>query len=239
MGKQRKILIIVTNIDEFESVGFRTGLWLSELVNFWRVAEEAGYHLEIASPLGGKIPLDPQSLIIPHLSNAVGLGGNVTKRYKDKSFRTKLDSTLKITDVTASNYDAIYLTGGHGVMYDFPVSEPLALLIANFYEAGKIVASVCHGAAGLINVKLSNGNYLVNGKNVTGYSWREEKLARLHKIVPFNLEKELKERGANYSTAFLPFGTHVVKDGLLITGQNPKSTKGVGKAVINALETIK
>lgn len=239
VAESRKILIIVTNADEFKEVGFRTGLWLSELVHFWNVVEKAGYHMDIASPLGGEIPLDPQSLIIPHISNAVGLGGKLTKRYKDKSFRTLLNNTLKISEVKAQDYDAIYLTGGHGVMFDFPDNETLAALIANFYESGKIVSSVCHGAAGLLNVRLSDGQYLVKGKNVTGFSWREEKLARIHQAVPFNLEEELKKRGAKYSTSLLPFTSHIVKDDLLITGQNPKSSKGVGKAVVKQLETIK
>lgn len=234
-----RILIIVTNIDGFENVGLRTGLWLSELVHFWDVTEKAGYQMDMASPIGGKIPLDPQSLIIPHLANAVGLGGSLTRRYKDKSFKKLLNNTLKISEVDANNYDAIYLTGGHGVMFDFPNDKTLASLIATFYETGKIVSAVCHGSAGLLNVKLSNGNHLIKGKKVTGFSWREEKLARIDKAVPFNLEKELKDREANYSTALLPFLSHVVEDGKLITGQNPKSARGVGKTVVKTLKEAK
>src|SRR5699024_7579838 len=239
MTNTQNILIIVTNADEFDNTGLRTGLWLSELVHFFEVAEKAGYHMDIASPLGGEIPLDPQSLIIPHLTNALGLTGKLTKRYKDKNFRTLLNNTLKISAADVNNYDAIYLTGGHGLMFDFTENETLAKLIANFYEAGKIVSAVCHGSAGLLNVKLSNGQYLVYGKNVSGFSWNEEKLARLDKAVPYNLEEELKKRRANYSKALLPFGSHVVVDGQLITGQNPISAKGVGKAVVNLLDKSK
>lgn len=239
MNKTNKILTIVTNAHEFENIGSRTGLWLSELTHFWKVAEGAGYELDIASPLGGKVPLDPQSLIIAQIASAVGLGGNLTKRYEDRAFMDRLNNTLKIEDTSADNYDAIYLVGGHGVMFDFVDNKALATLTAQFYESGKVVSSVCHGPSGLLNVKLSDGEYLVKDKKVTGFSWIEEKLAKRDKVVPFNLEKQLKERGAKYSTAFLPFGSHVVVDGHLITGQNPKSAKGVGKAVVKLLKDMK
>lgn len=232
----KKVLVIVTNVDEFDKVGFRTGLWFSELAYFWNVVEKAGYDLEIASPLGGKVPLDPQSLIIPHIVNATGLSGNITRRYKDKEFHNLLNHTKKISEVHADDYDAIYLTGGHGVMFDYPNSKSLAALISQFYEEKKIVASVCHGAAGLLNVKLRNGEYLIKGKKLTAFSWKEEKLARIHKAVPYNLEEELKKRGAIYRSALLPFGTHVLQDGQLVTGQNPKSTKKVGEIVVKMLE---
>src|SRR5699024_3000563 len=114
--------------------------------------------------------------------------------------------------------------------------EALLSLTAEFYEKAKIVSSVCQGPSGLLNVKLSDGEYLVKGKNVTGFSWTEEKLAKRHKVVPFNLEAELIKRGANYSKAILPFNSHIVVDGLLVTGQNPKSAKRVGKAVVRLLE---
>lgn len=151
----------------------------------------------------------------------------------------QLNNTLKLLDVDTNEYDAIYLVGGHGVMFDFPDDEALATLTAEFYEAGKIISSVCHGPSGLLNVTLSNGEYLVKDKNLTDFSWREEKLAKRDQVVPFNLEDELKKRGVMFSRAFLPFGSHVIKDGLLITGQNPKSAKAVGKAVVKALKKKK
>lgn len=235
MTKVNKILTIVTNASQFEQAGYRTGLWLSELTHFWRVVENAGYQVDIASPLGGKIPLDPQSLILTQIADAIGLGGDLAKRYKDDAFMNRLNNTLKIADADVNHYDAIYLVGGHGVMFDFPNDEALATLVAQFYENEKIVSSVCHGPAGLLNVTLSTGEYLVNKKKMTGFSWKEEKLAKRDQVVPFNLEEELKERGAHFSTAFLPFATHVIEDGLLITGQNPKSAKHVGKAVVKKL----
>lgn len=236
MEKTNKILTIVTNIDEFTDIGAKTGLWFSELTQFWKVVEKAGYEIDIVSPLGGKIPLDPQSLMIVQIAGAVGLRGHVTKQYEDRTFMERLNKTLKVEEVQVEDYDAIYLVGGHGVMYDFTNHKPLLTLTAEFYEKGKIVSSVCHGPSGLLNVTLNNGSYLVDGKKVTGFSWMEEKLAKRQHVVPYNLEAELKKRGANYRKALLPFNAHIVVDGRLVTGQNPLSAKGVGKAVVKLLD---
>lgn len=167
MSATNRILIIVTNSDQFEKVGYRTGLWLSELVEFWDVAEEAGYKMDIASPSGGKVPLDPESLPLIEMGDAVGLKGSLSQRYEDKAFMSLLDSTLKVSDVDPAMYDAIYMAGGPGVMFDFPKSTSLAELTAGFHEAGKIVSAVGHGSCGLLEVKLSDGTYLVEGKEVT------------------------------------------------------------------------
>lgn len=235
MAKMNRILIVVTNADEFEKAGYRTGLWLSELTHFWDVAQEAGYQMDIASISGGKIPIDPESLIIPEVGHAVGMEGSVSKLYKDKAFMKLLDNTLKVSDGDVSAYDALYMTGGHGVMFDFPKSAALADLAAMFYESRKIVSAVCHGPSGLLEAKLSNGSYLIKNKDVTGFSWKEEVVAKRDQVVPFNLEEELQKRGAKYSKALLPFNAHVVEDGILITGQNPGSARAVGKAVVGKL----
>jgi len=238
MPKMNKILVIVTNADEFEKVGFRTGLWLGELTHFCDVAQESGYQIDIASPSGGKIPIDPESLIISEIGQAVGMEGDVSKRYKDKTFMNLLDNTLKVSDVDPATYDAIYMTGGHGVMFDFPKSAALSNLIARFYESNKIVSAVCHGPSGLLEAKLSNGDYLIKDKNITGFSWSEEVMAKRDQAVPFSLEDELQKRGAKYSKALLPFNSHIVEDGLLVTGQNPGSARAVGKAVVAKLKQI-
>ena len=238
MKATNKILIVVTNDDEFEKVGIRTGLWLGELIHFWEVAEEAGYQMDIASPSGGKVPIDPESLILPKVADVVGLKGEVFKRYENKAFMNLLDNTLKVSDVDPAAYDAVYMAGGHGVMFDFPNSESLAALTARFYESNKVISAVCHGPCGLLEVKLSNGEYLIKGKNVTGFSWNEELMAKRDHAVPFNLEEELRRREANYSKALVPFKSHVVEDGLLITGQNPASAHAVGKAVVKKLQEL-
>lgn len=229
-AKQKRILVVVTNVDEYRKAGMRTGLWLGELTHFWDVAEQNGYRMDIASPSGGKVPLDPESLSHEVLSE-LGTG----ERYEDRKFMDLLEDSTRISDVDLEDYDAIYLTGGHGVMFDFPQTQELEDLMARFYETGRVVSTVCHGATGLLNVTLSNGEPLVRGKRVTGFSWPEEELADRAQAVPYNLQEELKKLGADYSTAEKPFDSYVVEEGRLITGQNPGSARSVAEAVIRQL----
>jgi len=130
----------------------------------------------------------------------------------------------------------VYLAGGHGTMYDFPDNTAMQSLISRHYEDGKMVAAICHGVGGLLNVKLSNGNFLIKGKTITGFNWFEESLAGRKKKVPFNLEAALKERESHYRKAFIPMTSKVVVDGNLITGQNPFSSKEMAEVVIRELE---
>jgi putative intracellular protease/amidase len=234
MGQTGNILIVVTNVDQYESVGFRTGLWLGELTHFWDAVEEHGFQSEIASPSGGWVPLDPQGLMMPEMGHNSRLGGDVTDHYRDKQFMDQLNRTLPLAEVSAANYDAIYLAGGHGTMWDFRSPE-LARLLTEFYEGGKIVSAVCHGPVGFLDAKLSDGRWLVQDRDLTAFSWAEEQADNRDEVVPFNLEQELKARGARYTKAMLPFGKHVVEDGLLITGQNPASARSVGEAVAKSL----
>ena len=170
--------------------------------------------MDIVSPSGGPIPLDPESFAHGVLAE---LG--TEKRYMDRAYMDRLEHTKKVSDVRIEDYDAIYLTGGHGTMFDFPESKTLQEVIARFYETGRVVSAVCHGPGGLLNVKLSNGENLIKGKEITGFSWPEEVMAKREMAVPFNLEEELKKRGAKYHTAILPFASYVREDGCLITGQ--------------------
>ncbi|WET76921.1 type 1 glutamine amidotransferase domain-containing protein [Amycolatopsis sp. QT-25] len=225
-----KILIIVTNVREYETAGMRTGLWLGELTHFYDHALDNGFELEIASPAGGYVPIDPESLAHDVLGE---LGTD--RRYQDREFMDLLKNTEKAGDVNVEDHDAIYFTGGHGVMFDFRDKE-LAALTARFHDSGRIVSAVCHGPAGLLDVILDNGDALIKGRNVTGFSWAEEKAAQRADAVPFSLQDELIERGAKYSIADKPFDTHVVNDGRLITGQNPGSARAVGEAVVAALQ---
>ena len=234
MNGTNRILIVVTNVGEYEKVGYRTGLWLGELTHFWDVAEEARFATDIASPSGGYVPIDPESLMAQETAHMIGIETGVQKRYQDRAFMNQLRDTRQVSEVATSDYDAIYLTGGHGVMFDF-TDEGLAKKVADFFDAGKIVSAVCHGPGGLLNVRLSTGEYLLKGRKATGFSWREEELAKRAEAVPFNLEEEMKKRGAEYEKAMLPYAAHVVEDGRLITGQNPKSARGVGKAVVKQL----
>ncbi|MEH0638396.1 type 1 glutamine amidotransferase domain-containing protein [Streptomyces bottropensis] len=230
MSPTKRILIIVTSTGEYEKVGYRTGLWLGELTHFYDVAEQAGFELTIASIEGGAVPLDPESLAHNVLSD---LGTD--KRYADRAFMDELKHVTAVSEVDVDDYDAIYLTGGHGVMFDFHQSQALETLIARFHETGRVVSAVCHGPCGLLDVTLSDGEPLVRGRNVTGFSWREEELAQRADAVPYSLEDRLKELGAHYSIAEKPFDTYVVEDDRLITGQNPGSARAVAEAVVRRL----
>ncbi|MER7205562.1 type 1 glutamine amidotransferase domain-containing protein [Streptosporangium sp. NPDC020072] len=231
MSATKRILVVVTNVGEYEKAGMRTGLWLGELTHFWDHAERAGFSLDIASPSGGTIPIDPESLAHDVLAE---LG--TERRYRDRRFMNLLDDTRKVADVDVEDYDAIYLTGGHGVMFDFPRSDDLESLVARFHESGRVVSAVCHGPCGLLNVTLSNGEPLVRDRDVTGFSWPEEEAAGRDDAVPYSLQEELKRLGAHYSVAGRPFEAHVVEDDRLITGQNPGSARGVAEAVVRRLQ---
>ncbi|GEM51221.1 type 1 glutamine amidotransferase domain-containing protein [Empedobacter brevis] len=225
-----KILIIVTNINIYASGNYPTGLWLSELTHIYEVAKAKGYDVTIASPNGGDIPIDPESLKTFTLDK-------VSKKYwSDTTFREELKHTKSLKEVENENFDVVYLAGGHGTMYDFPDDKTLQKIISEQYESGKMVAAICHGVGGLLDVKLSDGNYLIKDKKVTGYNWFEESLAGRKKEVPFNLETGLKDRGSNYRKALIPMTSKVVVDGNLITGQNPFSSKKIAKVVMRELE---
>lgn len=225
-----KILIVVTSVNMYDSGKLETGLWLSELTHIYHLAKEQGYDITIASTKGGNTPIDPESLKPMMLDK-------VTKGYwADSSFRSLLKHTKSLSEVSEQQFDCVYLAGGHGTMYDFPNDTTLQSIIKQHYETGKIVAAVCHGVGGLLNVKLSNGEYLIKGKTITGFNWFEESLARRKKEVPFNLEKSLKERGSNYKKAFIPMTSKVLVDGNLITGQNPFSSKEIAKVVMQQLK---
>lgn len=142
-----------------------------------------------------------------------------------------LETTASPDQIDSADYDAIYFTGGHGVMYDFPDSEGLQRITREIYERGGIVSSVCHGYCGLLNTRLSDGSYLVAGRRVTGFAWQEEVLIRVDKLVPYNAEDEMKRRGARYEKGKLPFFSYAVVDGNLVTGQNPGSAKETAKKV--------
>ncbi len=225
-----KVLIVVTSIGTYESGNFETGLWLSELTHVYHGAKEQGHDVTIASPKGGSIPIDPESLKPIALDK---ISGNY---WADPAFRELLQHTKSLSEVSEQLFDCVYLAGGHGTMYDFPDDAELQSIVKNHYESNKMVAAICHGVGGLLNTKLSNGEYLIKGKTLTGFNWFEERLARRRKEVPFNLEASLKERGADYKKALIPMTSKVVVDGNLITGQNPFSSKEMAKVVVRQLE---
>lgn len=225
-----RVLIVTTSANQYKKAGYRTGLWLGELTHFYDVVERAGCDITIASIDGGQVPLDPESL-----GHLILKQGGTQERYQDPAFMARLDESVKLADVAGQSFDAVYLTGGHGTMFDFPTNPELGALLTRTFEAGGIVSAVCHGPAGLLAAKLSDGTELVRGRKVTGFSWPEEKLASRDDVVPFRLDEALKDQGAKYTKAVRPMAKKVVRDGSLITGQNPMSAEGVGEAVVKAL----
>ncbi|WP_409482980.1 type 1 glutamine amidotransferase domain-containing protein [Arsenicicoccus dermatophilus] len=226
----RRVLAVVTSTTRYADKGYRTGLWLGELTHFYDVLTEAGHQVDVVSIDGGQVPLDPESL-----STLMLRSGGTGERYADPSFMALLDDTPGIDEVDPEDYDAVYLTGGHGVMFDFPGSETLGRVLVAMAAAGKVVSAVCHGPAGLLAARDADGTPMIAGRKVTGFSWPEEKLAGRQDAVPFRLDEQLQALGAKYVKARIPFTSKVVRDGFLITGQNPQSAADVGKAVVKAL----
>lgn len=226
----KRILAVVTSTPEYEKAGYRTGLWLGELTHFYDVATEAGHEVVIASIAGGRVPIDPESLGTVMLK----LGGT-DKRYADRAFMDLLQDTPSVESLAGEAFDAVYLTGGHGTMFDFPSSTALAERVTRTAKEGGVVAAVCHGPAGLLSALGPDGEPLLKGRKATGFSWREEKLAGRDDAVPFRLDELMKEQGAKYTKALAPMSSKVVVDGTLVTGQNPTSAKGVGEAVVKLL----
>lgn len=226
----KNILLVVTNVGMYESGNLKTGLWLSELTHMYHAAKEKGWHITIASPKGGEVPLDPESL------KPLVLDKMSKEYYENPAFMKELNSSEKLEDIENEPFDLVYLAGGHATMYDFPDNQTLQNIIAQHYESGKKVAAICHGVGGLLNVKLSNGENLIKGKSMTGFDWFEETLARRKSEVPFNLEAAIKERGAHLKKACIPMTSNVVVDGNLITGQNPFSSKEMAKVVLSELQ---
>lgn len=224
----KHILHVVTNVAHYEDSSHPTGLWLSELTHAYDLFAQKGYKQTIVSPKGGASPLEPRALKWPLLDSSAKAW------LANESRMALLSTTVRPEEIDPADYDAIYFTGGHAVMWDFPHSKGLQEITRAIWERGGIVSSVCHGYCGLLNTRLSDGQFLVAGKRVTGFSWTEEVLAGVSKYMPYNAEAEMKRRGAHYQKGFLPFVSYVVADGRLVTGQNPGSAKATAQKV-NAL----
>lgn len=225
MSKRGKILIAVTSHDKLGDTGKKTGAYLSEVAHPVAVFEEAGYDVDFVSPKGGRPPLDgtdkPDDVGKAFLaSDAVG---------------AKLDATQRPEQVDPSAYQAIFYAGGHGTMWDFADDEGLARIARDIYEQGGVVSAVCHGPSGLVNIKLSDGTYLVAGKEVAAFTNEEEKAVGLENVVPFMLADKLEERGATHRPAG-KWQPHAITSGRLVTGQNPASAAPVAKGVVAALD---
>jgi putative intracellular protease/amidase len=221
---KKKILFVVTSHDKKGSTGEETGYYLGEVSHPWEVLHKAGYEIDFVSPKGGTPPVDGFDLKDP-----------VNKEFwENKEYKNKIDHSLKPSQVNPSDYSTIFYAGGHGAMWDFADNTELSTIASKIYENGGIVAGVCHGPAGLVNIKLNNGKYLVDGKKINAFTNEEESEVKLTNVVPFLLEDKLKERGAKFEKSGL-WQNHVVSDQRVITGQNPQSAKSVGEAILKEL----
>ena len=223
----KKVLCVVTSNDVKGATGIPTGFWLSELTHPMAKLEGAGIKTDIASIKGGKPPIDKDSLDITDEINK--------KYWNDEDFQRRYNNTFKLSDVNAENYNAIFFAGGHGVMWDFPDSEAVQKITREIYENGGIVSAVCHGPAALVNVKLSDGSYLVKDKKLTSFTNGEEEEVQATDIVPFLLESKLIEHGTKHEAA-ANWSNHIIVDGRLVTGQNPASAASVGESISKLLK---
>ena len=223
----KKVLFVVTSHDQLGDTGEKTGFWTEELAAPYYELLDKGIHIDIATPLGGQPPIDPKS---EDLASAT----EDTKRFDaDKELQAKLKQTLVLANVKQGDYDAVFYPGGHGPLWDLATDKNSIALIASFYENNKPVAFVCHAPGVLKDVKVK-GEYLVKGKKVTGFTNSEEEAVGLTKVVPFLLEDVLKANGGIYSKTE-DWHPYAVEDGLLITGQNPASSKLVAEKLLKQL----
>jgi putative intracellular protease/amidase len=224
----KKILFVVTSHNKKGSTGQPTGYYLSEVSHPWDVLVNAGYEIDFVSPEGGNAPVDGFNLEDP-----------INKKFwNDAVYHKKIENTLKPNQVNPNDYVAIHYAGGHGAMWDLPQDKEIAAIATKIYENNGVVSAVCHGPAGLVNIKLSNGKYLIDGKKVNGFTNEEEVAVGLEKVVPFMLEDKMKERGGIFEKSGL-WQEHAVTDQRLVTGQNPQSAHAVGEAVLTELKALK
>lgn len=219
----KKILIVVTNTSRMGDSNniVETGVWLEEFAVPFYAFKAAGLDITVASPLGGVSPIDPASLECKNPTE-----WDYTKK--------DLDNTAKLADIDYKTYDAIFIPGGHGPMFDLAQDMLLGEIVSYFYNSHKIVSAVCHGPAGLINAKTKTGDSIVKGMQLTCFTNEEEKLVQKDKLVPFMLESKLRQLGAYFNEA-APWTENVIVDTNLITGQNPESAKMLAEMVIKKL----
>jgi putative intracellular protease/amidase len=223
-----KVLIVLTSHAQLGNTGEKTGFWLEELASPFYRFKDAGASITLVSPLGGQPPLDPKS-------HQADFQTDDTRRFDtDSAAQNELANTRKLNQVTVEDFDAVFFPGGHGPLWDLYNNKDSITLVENFISAGKPVATVCHAAAALLQAKNQNGEALVKGKKVTGFSNTEEAAVGLTDVVPYLLEDELIKLGGLYQKAE-DWNSLAIVDGLIITGQNPASSSAVAEALIEKL----
>jgi putative intracellular protease/amidase len=206
----KKILMVLTSADMMSN-NVKTGVWLSEFSEPYAAIVETEHEVTIASINGGVVPIDPKSI-----------GEDID----EAKFIKVLESSINIDDVNVDDFDAVFLPGGHGTMFDLAQSDVLNTKLGEFADQQKVMAAVCHGPSGFLNVKTSDGEYLVKGRTVTGFTNEEEAAVGLTNVMPFLLEDEFVKRNAKY-VAYPNWESHVEVDDFVITGQNPQSALAV------------
>jgi len=220
--------MVLTSHSDLGNTGKKTGFWLEEFAAPYYIFKDAGAEVVLASPAGGQPPLDPKS-------DSADFQTDLTQRFKaDPAAQRELANTLKLDSVRQEDFDAVFYPGGHGPLWDLAESQTSIALIEAFTRAGKLTGFVCHAPGVLRHVKAASGEPLVKGRQVTGFTNGEEADVELTDIVPFLVEDELIALGANYQKG-PNWGSFIVEDGQLITGQNPGSSEAVAKALVAAL----
>jgi len=223
-----KILMVLTSHDQLGNTGLKTGFWLEEFAAPYYAFKDSGAEIVLASPAGGQPPLDPKS-------DAPDSQTEATHRFKaDENAQQALAQTIKLASVKAADFDTVFYPGGHGPMWDLAESKDSIAVIEAFERAGKPIGFVCHAPGVLRHVKAANGDPLIKGRRVTGFSNSEEAAVQLTTVVPFLIEDEFTALGAHYEKGpdWHPF---VIADGRLVTGQNPGSSVGVAQALLQQL----
>ncbi len=224
----KKILIVLTSHDELGSTGKKTGFWVEEFAAPYYTFIDAGVEVILATPKGGRAPIDPTSMLDDFKTSA-------TQRFdNDGKAQAKVANTVLLSSIIESDFDGVFYPGGHGPLWDLTDNTDSIKLIESFLKAGKGVATVCHASAALLNVKQATGDFAIKGKVVTGFTNSEEEAVQLTEVVPFLLENELIKRGGEYQKA-QDWHAFAVQDGLIITGQNPASSTLAAQKLLTQL----
>ncbi|MEU9338256.1 type 1 glutamine amidotransferase domain-containing protein [Streptomyces sp. NPDC048290] len=216
----KTVLFVLTSHGELGDTGRATGFWLAEAAHPWEVFTAAGHRVELASPRGGRSPIDGADLSDP----------------AQRAFLTEVDLTaaVRLADVDPSDYDAVLYVGGHGTMWDFPGNPDVVRIGDAVHAAGGVIAAVCHGPVGLLDLTTADGTPLLADRAVTCFTNAEEHASEMADIIPFFLETALTARGAHHTSADV-YAPHVVQDARVVTGQNPSSARGVAETVVKLL----
>lgn len=221
--------MVLTNHEDMGNTGKKTGWYLPEMAHPYHVFKKAGFSMTLVSPKGGKAPLDPSSL-------EAFKEDPVCKEFlADSEAMKAVDNTIALEAVDPTKFDVVFCVGGHGPMFDLPDNKTLEKAVTTIYEKGGIASAVCHGPAGIVNTKLSNGEYLVKGKKVTCFTDKEEEMMKLVEAMPFLLETKLKEHGAVFENAD-PWQSCVSCDQRVVTGQNPASATPLAEKIVELLK---